>query len=273
MLCFRLFSENNPALPLADAVAQLRKGQAPKELYAVEPASFRQIPNAPFAYWVSERIRRLFLELPAFEGEGRTVRVGLQTSDDFRFVRASWEVPLTGRMRKNHGWLPFAKGGSFSPYYADLHLSVNYSDKGRELDAFSGSVVRNPHFYLRAGITWPCRTDELSFRVLPRNAVFGHKGPSGFLSGDPPTKLLALLGIKNSIMYSQLIAAQLARVELAKSFEVGLVQSTPVPLTESDILASKAKRAWTRKRRSDKSALTSNAFNAPALAPKKSIYP
>jgi hypothetical protein len=63
-------------------------------VYAVDPVSFRQVPGSPFAYWVSDHIRRLFTELPPFEGEGRTVRVGLQTSDDFRFVRTWWEVPV-----------------------------------------------------------------------------------------------------------------------------------------------------------------------------------
>ena len=112
-------------------------------MYTVDPASFWQVPGSPFAYWVSERIRRLFTELPPFEGEGRMVRVGLQTSDDFRFVRAWWEIEpgkiLDGangldwreeptafqaccRRRTFEGkrWVPFAKGGEYSPYYADL---------------------------------------------------------------------------------------------------------------------------------------------------------
>lgn len=100
-LFFRLLSHEEKCAVLAEAVAAVREGKAvPGIVHFVDPTAFRQIPGAPFAYWVSERVRRLFTELPPFEGDDRAARVGLQTSDDFRFVRAWWEVPpqkiLTG---------------------------------------------------------------------------------------------------------------------------------------------------------------------------------
>ncbi len=93
----RLLRDQDKAAALAEAVAAVRAGRtlnpstelrAGPVVYAVDPASFRQVPSSPFAYWVSERIRRLFTELPPFESEGRTVKQGLATADDFRFVRA-----------------------------------------------------------------------------------------------------------------------------------------------------------------------------------------
>ena len=90
----RLLRDEDKAQALAEAIAALREGRRLESMvYPVRPVSFRQVPGSPFAYWVSERIRRLFTELPAFEGDGRTVRQGLATADDFRFVRAWWEVP------------------------------------------------------------------------------------------------------------------------------------------------------------------------------------
>ncbi len=58
----------------------------------MDPAAFAQVPDSPFAYWVSEALQQKFRDLPPFESEGLEVKVGLQTSDDFRFVRAWWEV-------------------------------------------------------------------------------------------------------------------------------------------------------------------------------------
>jgi hypothetical protein len=136
----RLLRHEDKAEAMAAAIAALREGRAlPPVVYTVDPASFRQVPGSPFAYWVGERIRRLFAELPPFEGEGRTVKQGLATADDFRFVRAWWEVApekiLDGaqgpdwredlatfqawcRRRTFEGkrWVPFAKGGEYSPY-------------------------------------------------------------------------------------------------------------------------------------------------------------
>lgn len=278
MLCFRLFSENNPAAPLADAVAQLREGQAPKDLYAVEPASFQQIPNAPFAYWVSERIRRLFVELPAFESEGRTAKQGLITSDDFRFVRAQWEVTMKTDSEKTPIWFLFAKGGSHSKYYSDLHLLVNWFRGGIELKYFGDPKGINPssrrramEYYFRPGITWPRRTGGLSFRVLPAGCVFADKGPSAFIENDGLERALELLGLCNSCAFDIALSTQLARVELARSFEVGLVQSTPVPAVTSKVLGPAVRRAWSTKRHCDKATLTSHAFHAPALVPCSSI--
>jgi len=60
------------------------------------------------------------------------VKQGLATADDFRFVRAWWEIspPTVGRgceeTVQGKRWAPFAKGGEYSPYYADVHLVVNW---------------------------------------------------------------------------------------------------------------------------------------------------
>lgn len=92
-LFFRLLSHEDKAAALSEVLDVIRQGHIHNPVvHAVDPTSFRQVPGSPFAYWVSERIRRLFIELPPFEGEGRTVKQGLATADDFRFVRAWWEV-------------------------------------------------------------------------------------------------------------------------------------------------------------------------------------
>ena len=169
----RLLRDEDKAQALAEAIAALREGHRLESMvYPVPPASFRQVPGSPFAYWVSERIRRLFTELPAFESDGRAVRVGLQTSDDFRFVRAWWEVPsecildgangpdwredLTAfqawcRQRTFEGkrWVPFAKGGVYSPYYADLHLVVNWERDGEAIKEYVITLPGTSHWSRR----------------------------------------------------------------------------------------------------------------------------
>ncbi|WP_175704191.1 type II restriction endonuclease subunit M [Burkholderia ambifaria] len=258
---FRLSSEDDKAQALAEVCANLRQGVVDARWFEVAPESFDAVPGKPFAYWVSETVRRVFRESSSFEGNGRAVRQGLATADDFRFLRAYWES-------SGPGWIGFAKGGAFSPFFADIHLAVNWRDDGRELDAFSGSVIRNPGYYLRAGLTWPLRTNGLSFRAMPRNCIFGHKGPAAFVADNDPKVLLALLALANSQAFGALVAVQLARTELAQSFEVGLIQQTPVPdLSEDQTLrlASLARRAWSLKRTISTTEETSHTFLLPAL--------
>ncbi len=66
-------------------------------------------------------MRRLFIDFPPLEGNGAEVRQGLATGDDFRFVRAFWEVDprriarSKEETRQDKRWCPFAKGGEYSP--------------------------------------------------------------------------------------------------------------------------------------------------------------
>ena len=74
-LFFRLLDQKDKAAALSEAVDAVREGHMRNAVvHAVDPVSFRQVPGSPFAYWVSERLRRLFTELPPFEGEGRTAQ-------------------------------------------------------------------------------------------------------------------------------------------------------------------------------------------------------
>ncbi len=267
----RLLTDKDKASNLLDSCTALRAGETDARVFDVEPESFRAVPGAPFAYWVSEAVRQVFKRLPAFECDDRTARQGLATAEDFRFVRTWWEQP-------GDGWHGFAKGGTFSPFYADVYLMTNWDKDGAEVKAgicrrypyLNGNaefVAKNPQFYLRPGITWPRRTNGLSFRAMPRGCIFADKGPAAFVDEDEPDALLALCTVVNSLAFGLLVSVQLARVELAQSFEVGLIQQTPLPdlSTEQKArLATLARRAWSLKRTLDTIEETSHAYVLPA---------
>lgn len=263
-LFIRLMADEDKGAALAEALARLRAGEVDGRVFQVAPESFGQVPGAPFAYWVSEGVRDTFRRLPAFETEERTAKQGLATADDFRFVRLAWET-ATGDRQSGQRWWDFAKGGVYSPFYAEVYLLCNWLSSGRELDAFSGSVVRNPNYFFRSGLTWPLRTQSgLALRVLPAGCIFGHKGPAAFVADDDPEALLALLALTNSRAFRTLVDLQMA----FGSYEVGVLQRTPVPdLTETHrrTLADPARRAWSLKRALDTAELTSHAFTLPAL--------
>ncbi|TIL20467.1 MAG: type II restriction endonuclease subunit M [Mesorhizobium sp.] len=260
----RLLSEIDKSASLLEAIQDKNENY-----YDVDPISFLQIPGAPFAYWVSHSLRARYLELPSVEGNGRSVKVGVQTFDDMRFVRASWEVAKDSITK----WVPFPKGGAWSPFYSDVFLEVNFHNAGREMSEFKymhrqreGKQHRAVEYFFRPGLTWPRRTNGLSFRVMPRGCIFADKGPAAFDAHDSSETLLSLCAIVNSQAFGLLAAMQLARTELAQSFEVGLIQKTPVPdLTaeQRTKLASMAGRAWSLRRSLDTVSENSHAFLLP----------
>jgi len=317
-LFIRLLHHEDKGAALAERIGALREGRADGDVYAVAPESFRQVPNTPFCYWVNERIRRLFTELQPFESEGRIVQHGVSTKDDFRFVRAWWEVPAnrilagglwavdsTRRARnsrgtekwnedrirefqtwcqrythKNKRWVPFAKGGEYSPFYADIYLVVDWKEEARELEAsllhkypYLGEsanwVLHRECEYFRPGLTWPRRTQRFGIRALTAGAIFADKGPAAFASTDDDKELLSLLSLTLSRPFGMLVKLSLnAADKTARSFEVGILQGVPIPKVNENgqaRLAALAQSAWSLKRSLDLFEEASHAFTLPAL--------
>ena len=270
----RLMKEQDKQSAMLSATSASRAGMSDDRVFHSDPVDFKTIPGAPFSYWVNHSIRSAFTKHARFESEGRTAKQGLATADDNRFLRVWWEVTPNAT-----GWYSFAKGGSHSQHYADIYLMVNWADDGAEIKNNlneKGGIRSNvwmlkdtaPNFFFRPGLTWPLRTNGLSFRVIPSQCIFGHKGPVGFDNSDDEPSLLALSAILNSKPFCYLVSLQLARTELAQSYEVGLIQQTPVPDFNanqlSKQLATLARRAWSLKRVLDTIEETSHAFALPA---------
>lgn len=260
---------------LAERISALNAAGSAEETYTLDPAAFAQITGSPFAYWVGDSIRRLFVELPCVESEGRAVRVGDHPGDQERYLRLFWETPKKDR-DEGRKWLPYQKGGAFSPYYADIHLVVDWDPTRETYYDFHGRPGRssehpsNYQFFLRPGLTWPRRTNGFSVRSLPRGCIFADKGPVVFVSGDDQNDLLSLLATMNSLPFGALVRVQLARTELAQSYEVGLIQNTPIPPLSDNrsqsTLAAFALEAHGLQRDRDRADETSHAFCMPGLA-------
>jgi hypothetical protein len=269
----RALEADDKAVALLAAIRE-PEGAHGKRRFEVDPISFASVPRSPFAYWVSDRVLQVFRVLQPLETGGRIVRIGLTTHDDFRWLRLTWESTC-GSSR-----VPFAKGGEFSPYYADVHLSLPWASAGRLLKVSKLERLRlgeltennsrcwNESLYFRPGLTWPRRTNGLSLRAMPAGCIFADKGPAAFSQNDDSQDLLVLAAITNSGAFALLVSLQLARTELAQSYEVGLIQSTPVPnlnAEERESFATFGRRSWSLRRSLDTCTETSHAFGLPAL--------
>jgi hypothetical protein len=273
---FCLLETDDKGTALHQAIQQLVQKQPILNTFTVEPESFQQVPGAPFSYWLPNDVLRLFSQLELLGNDPRVVTLGLTSNDDFRFLRLAVEVPAT---QKGSTFASFAKGGDFSPYYADVYLFINWGESGNELKAFSLTTpgtthwsrnILSPDKYFRPGLTYPLRTtSELSIRLMPRNSIFGHKGPCIFFAKDAEKELLSLLALTNSAAFRMFVGVQLAAADsAARSYEVGLIQRTPIPTLTPEsttILADFARRAWSLKRSLDTVTQTSHAFVLPAL--------
>ncbi|MCX8513420.1 MAG: hypothetical protein ORN83_16875 [Chthoniobacteraceae bacterium] len=254
IICIRLLHESSKSEGLLTSICAINEGRETAALFAVDSASFNEVPNAPFSYAIEERVRKLFKELPPFEKAERTARVGLQTSDDFRFVRCWWEVGLQFCKEEPKFWIPFAKGGFYSPYYADLFLVINWKDNGKELKAFSGSVIRNDQYYGSPGLTWSeATTKEFGCRPLPAGCIYSHVGLGIFQ--DKESKLIGTQVILNSPQLRALMGISLGLADVGRRhYTAGTIQRLPIAVfdaAQSEAFNDIGYRAWDAQRGRD----------------------
>ena len=232
----RLLKDTDRPAALANAIDFQRRREEDSRTFRVTPQELHALPGSPVAYWLSPTIRSLLTDRPALERNAGAVRVGLHTGADFRFVRALWEVSPSHITRSREEtqsgkrWVPFAKGGGYSPYWADIHLVVDYGNDGATLRKYHGSVVRNQGYYFRSGLTWTTRTNSgFGIRVLPAGSVFSVKGSALI----PTENVWGILGWLTSrlaqVCIDSMVAAgsQVSSGTPSRGYEVGLVKKLP----------------------------------------------
>jgi len=233
----RLLKDTDRPAALPEACCHARKEKPSTRVFRVAPDELEDIPGAPLAYWVAPSIRRLFRELPPLEGNGAGVRQGLATADDFRFVRAFWEVDPArigcSREETFQGkrWAPFAKGGEYSPYYADIHLVVDWEDDGRRIREFGKGRVQNTQYYFRPGLTWPLRTASgFGPRILPAGCIFSTGGNALFPKLESPHTQLGWLTTRLTVVCMAALLEVGEETEsgtAATNFTIGKVSRLP----------------------------------------------
>lgn len=272
----RLLRDEDKASLLMHLVEVLREGRAPSGgIFPAKAEDFGSVPGSPFAYWVGDSTRALFRRLPRLESAGRVARITNGTMDDFRWIRATWEIH-PARVGRTRGWVPHAKGGAFSPYHADLHLLLGWDDVESTFSGYTGTLHRpdlrpaSLDYFFRPGLTWSRRSQRgFSVRVLPSHCIFADKGPAVFVEADGSNSLLALLAVMNSNSFGILLNLQMA----FGSYEVGVIQRTPIPALaphHEATLAGLGAEAYRLVHSQDLEDETAHAFTAPTLALEES---
>ena len=255
---------------LSDIVSRYVSGERRSGCWLCDNTQFLSVPGATLAYWLSPSARQIFIANEAFEGNLGDVRVGLQTNDNYRFVKLWYEVPprrLGATLAETHhenendsrGWIAYAKGGEVSFFFRNIDTVVNWFENGREMKAWEhareargqptqgNNALREFPYYFRPGITWAVRSARFTPYVMPSGSIFSATG-YGLFPYINPTGILGFLA-SNSCDY--LLRAMVERAGHPK-YIVGIVKQLPVPADISSqlvALESLGKRGWSLARR------------------------
>jgi hypothetical protein len=198
---------------------------------------FSKIPGSPLAYWLSEHEFNIITSEEPLSSVS-DARVGLQTSDNDRFLR-NWHEVSQGRSfhgaydlcsAKESGakWFPCNKGGEFRKWYGNQSYYVNWEDDGKEVrflsdpNAEKRTYVRNDSYYFRDSVSWcDITTEENSFRRYPPGFIHDAVGHSEF-AGDDSWKLCLMAYCNNKF------STKLARlINPTIHFHIGYYQKLP----------------------------------------------
>lgn len=207
----------------------------------VHLSNFDAIPTAPFAYWAPASLVSVFKQYRSMGEHGFRVRQGLGSSDNFRFLRAWWEIP-SGEIGPLKRWYSYAKGGGYQPFWGDQDLCVLWKNDGNEIKEKSrilygtwSKQITNVDYYGRPGLTYASRLSDFAPRILPAGSAFDTKGSSIFddVSPNDSQLLLKLLVVVQSTTFRALLSMCVARAgQLACSYPEALVEKIPIPPLE-----------------------------------------
>ena len=205
--------------------------------YRADASTFRDIPGSPIAYWASEAMHEAFKNGTPLADVAKP-RQGLATGNNDLFLRSWWETALhdtcfdaTSRvaaLASSCKWFPCNKGGGFRKWYGNNRMVVNWKNDGNEMRNFQGSVIRNPSFYFKEGMTWgTISSAKLSMRYSPAGFMFETKGSMCFREDG---SILPYLALTNSSVEESVLGIMSPTLD----FHEGPMGRTPVLNVSSD---------------------------------------
>jgi hypothetical protein len=229
---------------LCEALKHTCNAKKDSAVFQVNCGRFKNLPGQSLGYWLSTQLLQKLGAMKTARTQGLEVRIGLQTSDDFHYLRNWWELAPNSQ-----GWLPFAKGGEFCPYFDDINLCVDWRDAGASYWTPVNPKIGKPfsniwmlgetisRYFCSGGLTYPRRTSKkFNPRLLPVGSAFADKGP--IIRWNSRQHELAFLAIAYSRVFEWVMTAQVGKEGVdtraaAISYEAGTLLSTPLPTLSS----------------------------------------
>jgi hypothetical protein len=196
---FRALISQKKEETLLHSITSLATGVIDDTTFLTNTRSFDNIHNSPYTYWVPQRTISHLHAFPPLEGNIATVRVGLQTGEDARFLRMIWEVPAEtiGTLLKPHNtgaenyvaslrytfrngkrWAFYSKTDYACPWLSPLTMVVDWQDDGDKLKdhirsrGYSPSKwVQSEDKYFAPGFSYMVRSTRLVPFIVPPGVI------------------------------------------------------------------------------------------------------
>ncbi len=209
------------------SVFEEENDRAIRRLYTRDTSEFSLVPGASISYWVPKELRELYSSNTVLDADNggladgedvSTVKVGLQTGDNTRFLRKLWEAPTD-----SDSFPPLSDGGADTWLLPRIEDRVLWEDDGAEIRRYSGSRPQNTDFYFTEGISFNRRKRSgRHFGYMHPDSIFSESGTALFPDDCDSWALTSYL---NSRLLTYLKLAQ----TFERKWEISTVARLPVP--------------------------------------------
>jgi len=179
---------------ILQSVINLSKGQPTENIFFINPDEFSRFKNSPYCYWISSKTIHRVTKFPEFEGNLGVVRVGLQTGDDWRFLRLIWEAPVQligGSYRSDSSrleirsffeqkvrWAFYSKTDQAFPWFSPITLVVDWHKDGNDLKEYvrmrgysPSKWVQSEDRYFLPGFSYMLRSTRIVPYIIPKGVI------------------------------------------------------------------------------------------------------
>ena len=223
-------------------------------LFFEKQSRFETIPGSPIAYWISDKIISHF-KANVQLGTVASPRVGLQTSDNARFVRQWFEVSIVNTSFNSKScsdsvisrqkWFPFNKGGKFRKWYGNNEYVVNWENNGEEVVNYAKQLykcatrtVKNWDYYFKTSITYTDLTSGSFSGRYSNYSIFDTCAPSFFLEeGVEEDLLFYIAGFMNSCVAQSYLDFLCAGLHYSN----GIISQLPLIIKDRDKICTLVK--------------------------------
>ena len=255
---FRTLLSLSKARDLLQSIQRLARGERDPNTFLTRTRAFDEIHNSPYAYWVPPRTITMLNKFAPIEGSIASVRVGLQTGEDVRFLRMIWEVPanaigalLTGQslpietyraalrstFRNGKRWAFYSKTDYASPWLSPITLVVDWQDDGDRLKehirarGYSPSKwVQSEYKYFLPGFSYMFRSTRLVPYVVPPGVIPTASRAQVYAEAGQEIKALGICASRIGSAVARFSGESFARPK----YQASMVQNIPnLPLSDN----------------------------------------
>ena len=208
--------------------------------------SIKEIPEAPLAYWLSEKAADILRNNHLFDNIAKT-RAGMITGNNEMFVRMWFEVSRENSkydcksredaIESKCKWFPYSKGGEFRKWYGNNDCVVNWENDGyvmRNYKDEKGNIPAhafNLDYIFRNNVCWNSLSSN---RFSARYTEYGYLyDAGGSFASVPAGKEKIYLGFLNSCVAFYYLSA----LNPTMNFQKGNVGNLPVVDFEGEFSA------------------------------------